>query len=156
MNNKNLIITVDVDQPAHEVFNAVCNVSKWWTEDIKGKTKTLDDEFTVQFEDVHYSKQRLIEVVPDKKIVWLITESKLNFLQNKAEWTDTRIVFDISAHGDKTRLQFTHVGLVPDIECYKDCSNAWGYYISGSLAKLITSGKGQPEKKRPQVGSSKG
>ena len=146
MNNKNLVITVDVDQSAHEVFNAVNNVSKWWTENLKGTTKALNDEFTVQFEDVHYSKQRLIEVVPDKKIVWLITESRLSFLQNKQEWNDTRLVFDISAHGDKTRLQFTHVGLVPDIECYNDCSNAWGYYISGSLTKLITSGKGQPEK----------
>ena len=146
MNNKNLVITVDVDQSAHEVFNAVNNVSKWWTENLKGTTKALNDEFTVQFEDVHYSKQRLIEVVPDKKIVWLITESRLNFLQNKEEWNDTRLVFDISAHGDKTRLQFTHVGLVPDIECYNDCSNAWGYYISGSLQNLITSGKGQPEK----------
>jgi len=146
MNNKNLVITVDVDQSAHEVFNAVNNVTKWWTENVKGKTKSLNDEFTVQFEDVHYSKQKLIEVVPDKKVVWLITESRLNFLQNKEEWNNTRLVFDISAHGDKTRLQFTHVGLVPDIECYNDCSNAWGYYISGSLAKLITSGKGQPEK----------
>ncbi|HVU54474.1 MAG TPA: SRPBCC domain-containing protein [Puia sp.] len=146
MNNKDLIITVDVDQPAGEVFNAVCNVSKWWTEDIEGGTKALNDEFTVRFEDVHYSKQKLIEVVPNKKIVWLITDSKLSFLQNQQEWTDTRIVFDISQHKDKTRLQFTHAGLVPDIECYKDCSNAWGYYISGSLAKLISSGKGQPEK----------
>jgi len=146
MNNKNLVITVDVDQSAHEVFNAVNNVTKWWTENVKGKTKSLNDEFTVQFEDVHYSKQKLIEVVPDKKVVWLITESRLNFIQNKEEWNNTRLVFDISAHGDKTRLQFTHVGLVPDIECYNDCSNAWGYYISGSLAKLITSGKGQPEK----------
>lgn len=146
MNNKNLVITVDVDQSPNEVFNAVCNVSKWWTEDLKGQTKKLNDEFTVRFEDIHYSKQRLIEVIPDKKIVWLITDSKLSFLQNQQEWTDTRIAFDISAHGDKTRLQFTHVGLVPDIECYKDCSNAWGYYISGSLAKLITAGKGQPEK----------
>lgn len=146
MSNKNLVITVDVDQSAHEVFNAVNSVTKWWTENVKGKTSSLNDEFTVRFEDVHYSKQKLIEVVPDKKVVWLITESRLNFLQNKEEWNDTRLVFDISAHGDKTRLQFTHVGLVPDIECYSDCSNAWGYYISGSLQKLITSGKGQPEK----------
>lgn len=146
MSNKNLVITVDVDQSPHEVFNAVNSVTKWWTENVKGKTSSLNDEFTVRFEDVHYSKQKLIEVVPDKKVVWLITESRLNFLQNKEEWNDTKLVFDISAHGDKTRLQFTHVGLVPDIECYNDCSNAWGYYISGSLAKLITSGKGQPEK----------
>ena len=145
MNNKNLVITVDVDQPAKEVFNAVGNVPEWWTENIKGSAKALHDEFTVRFGDLHYSKQKLIEVVPDKKIVWLVTDSELSFLRDRHEWTNTRIIFDISAHGGKTRLQFTHEGLVPGIECYNDCSNAWGYYISGSLAKLITSGKGHPE-----------
>jgi hypothetical protein len=145
MNNKNFVITVDVDQSPKEVFNAVCSVSKWWTENIQGKSRSLNDEFSVRFEDIHYSKQKLVELIPDKKVVWLITDSHLSFLEDKEEWTNTRIVFDISTHGDKTRLKFTHEGLVPEIDCYKDCSNAWGYYISGSLAKLIATGKGQPE-----------
>jgi hypothetical protein len=47
-----------------------------------------------------------------------------------------------SAH--TTELRFTHVGLVPTIECYGGCSGAWGFYINDSLRDLITTGKGQP------------
>jgi hypothetical protein len=34
--------------------------------------------------------------------------------------------------------------MVPAYECYSDCSNAWGSLINGSLRKLITTGKDQP------------
>jgi hypothetical protein len=40
-----------------------------------------------------------------------------------------------------TQLRFTHHGLVPAIECYKDCSNAWGQLIQQSLFSLMTTGK---------------
>lgn len=43
-----------------------------------------------------------------------------------------------------TELRFTHAGLVPSIECYGDCSRAWGFYINESLRQLIMTGKGQP------------
>ena len=33
---------------------------------------------------------------------------------------------------------------MPAYECYDVCSNAWGQYITGSLGKLITTGKGEP------------
>ena len=144
--NKDLTITLQFDQSPGEVFNAVNNVTKWWIEEIKGHSSKLNDEFSVQFfVDVHYSKQKLVEFVPDKKVVWLITDSKLYFLKNKQEWTNTKVVFDISQHDNKTILQFTHIGLTPAIECYKDCTNGWNQYI-GSLYKLITTGKGEPEK----------
>jgi hypothetical protein len=147
METQNAHFQFAVDQSAHEVFDAVGNITKWWTKNVKGHTKTLDDEFSVQFGDVHYSKQKLIEVIPDQKVVWLITDSRLNFLEDKAEWTGTRIIFEISVKGGKTQLDFTHVGLTPEGECYDDCSNAWNYYVCSSLFQLITTGQGKPETK---------
>ena len=144
MTNQDFTTSFLVDQTMKEVFDAVMNVRGWWTEGVKGNTKELDDEFSVQFWDVHYSKQKLIEVVPFTKVVWLITDSTLSFIDDKTEWTGTKIVFDISRKGDKTELRFTQLGLVPQIECYKDCSNAWGGYVNGSLKSLIETGKGQP------------
>lgn len=148
MGNKSFNITFAVDQSASEVFNAVSNISKWWTENVNGNSVTLNDEFTVQFEDMHFSKQRLIEIVPNKKAVWLVTDSKLNWLKNKQEWTGTKIVFEISNLDKSTQLQFTHIGLNPEVECYHDCSNAWSQYIRSSLFNLITTGKGSPEQKQ--------
>lgn len=53
-----------------------------------------------------------------------------------------RRVFEIAKKGHKTELRFSHVGLVPAIECYGKCEGAWGYYINDSLRALITTGEG--------------
>jgi hypothetical protein len=65
----------------------------------------------------------------------------------KTEWKGTEITFEVSKKGDKTEVRFTHLGLVPESECFDACSNAWGSYINGSLRSLITTGKGEPKQK---------
>jgi hypothetical protein len=76
--------------------------------------------------------------------VWRVLESYLDFAQDKNEWNGTDVTFIITTKGKKTEIRFTHVGLVPEYECFDKCSNAWSFYINGSLRSLITTGKGQP------------
>ncbi|CAA9505117.1 MAG: hypothetical protein AVDCRST_MAG96-2176 [uncultured Segetibacter sp.] len=136
--------SITVDATAHEVYESINSVSKWWTENLEGSSEKLNNEFTVQFGDVHFSKQKLVEVIPDKKVVWLVTDSKLNFVEDKHEWTNTKISFDIAEKGGKTQINFTHIGLIPEVQCYNSCIKGWDYYIKGSLFKLLTEGKGSP------------
>ena len=101
MSNNNFSVTLLSDQTVEDVFNAVTNVRQWWTgyysEEFEGNTKELDDEFSFRAGGgAHYSKQKFVEVIPNKKIVWLVTDSELSFLEKKDEWTGTRIIFDIS------------------------------------------------------------
>ncbi len=147
MSDKNFTVSILVDQSPEEVFAAVNNVRGWWSEEIEGDTDKLGAEFTFHYQELHRSTHKITEFVPAKKVVWHTTDSHMNFVKDKNEWMDTDIVFEITRKGDKTELRFTHVGLVPTIQCYGDCSGAWGYYINESLQNLISTGRGQPEPK---------
>jgi hypothetical protein len=135
--------TLFVNETPSEVFDAVNNVRGWWQGEIEGSTGKPGDEFTYRMADIHFSKQRIIEMIPGKKVVWLVTDSQLNFLENKSEWTGTKISFDIAEINNKTQLRFTHQGLVPDFECYGACSYGWSKLIQESLKSLITVGEGR-------------
>lgn len=147
MNTPDLSFTLLVDQSPEVAFNAILNVRGWWSENIEGDTAQLNDEFIYRYKDMHYSKQRLVELAPIQKIVWLVTDSQLYFLQHKEEWTGTRIIFEIKRQGDKTQVLFTHIGLVPGVECYSACQKGWSQYVQQSLLSLITTGTGAPDKK---------
>ncbi|HZI24614.1 MAG TPA: SRPBCC domain-containing protein [Chryseolinea sp.] len=147
MNKKDYSTSITVKATPRHVFESINNVSKWWTENFKGQSENLNDEFTVRFfNDIHVSTQKLVEVIPDKKVVWLVTDCNLNFVEDKKEWINTKISFEISEKDNKTQIHFTHIGLDPGFECFNDCSNAWGQYVQ-SLSNLITSGKGNPTPK---------
>ncbi len=147
MKGQNYTTSFAVDQTPEEAFAAINNVRGWWSGEIEGSTNKLGDEWTYRYKDIHYSKQRITELVPGKKIAWLVLDSSLNFVEDKKEWNGTKITFGIAKKGSKTQVTFSHVGLVPEVECYDACSNAWGGYINSSLRNLITKGKGQPNPK---------
>jgi hypothetical protein len=138
MSDLNYTTSFTVDRAPEEVFAAINNVRGWWTGDIEGGTDKLGDEFTYRYEDLHYSKQKVTELVPGEKVVWQVVEAEIKFVTDRSEWKGTEVTFDIAGKGDKTEVRFTHVGLVPQIECFDSCSDAWGYYINGSLRNFIT------------------
>jgi hypothetical protein len=143
MKKQDFTTTIVVDQTPHQVFTAINNPRAWWSGEITGSTDQLNDEFTYRYEDLHLSKQRIVEMVPDQKVVWLVTESQINYAEDKKEWTDTKIIFEISEQGNKTQLRFTHLGLVPEVECFDSCSNSWSQLVQQGLFSLITTGKSQ-------------
>jgi len=147
MSGQNFTTTFTVEQSPEEAFAAINDVRGWWSGDIEGTTDKLGEEFTYRYQDIHYSKQRITELVPGERVAWHVLDGFLNFTEDKTEWTGTDITFDISEKGDQTEIRFTHVGLVPAYECFDSCSSAWGFYIAGSLRDLITTGKGEPNTK---------
>jgi len=147
MKSNDLSYSFSVDKSPEEVFSAIKDVRSWWSQGIEGKTGKVGDVFTYRHRDMHYSTQKLVEVEPDAKLVWLVTDARLTFTKNQREWEGTKITFEISRNGKKTDVRFTHVGLSPDHECFNACSEGWGFYIKDSLRKLITTGKGDPDTK---------
>ncbi len=134
-----------VDRTPKEVFTAINNIRGWWSGEITGEADKLGAEFTYRYKNIHKSTQKITELVPGKKVVWIVTDAELTFVKDKTEWIGTDIVFEIARKDGKTELRFKHLGLVPAFECYSGCSGAWGSLVDGNLRKLIESGKDQPD-----------
>jgi hypothetical protein len=147
MKTESYTISYAVDRSPQEVFDAINNVRGWWSGEIDGRTDKLGAEFTYRYQNLHRTTQKITELVPGKKVVWHIVDSHIDFVEDKAEWNGTDVVFEIVKQGAKTELRFTHVGLVSAIECYGKCAGAWGFYINESLRNLIATGKGDPNRK---------
>ncbi len=147
MKKQDYTATIGAKISAREAVNAINNVAGWWTEDIEGSAERLNDVFTVRFGET-FVTFKVVEVIPKEKISWLVTDCYLAWLKDKTEWKDTKLLFEISAENDETKIIFTHIGLQPDIECYESCVKGWDQYIKDSLFKLLTEGKGSPQRRK--------
>ena len=81
-------------------------------------------------------------------------DAYLNFTETLDEWVGTDVTFEVARKGDQTEVSFSHLGLVPEFECFDKCSDAWGFYINRSLRNLITTGQGAPNPKEDRVEAS--
>ncbi len=142
MENKDFTISILVKQSPAEVFNTLLNVRAWWSglygETFEGNSEKVGDEFSfLAGEGMHYSEQRMVELIPGKKVVWLVTKSNLTFVGKTDEWTGTRISFELSGGEEGTHIVFRHAGLVPAFECYDSCAPAWTQYVQERLTIAI-------------------
>jgi uncharacterized protein YndB with AHSA1/START domain len=136
--------TITVNASAAEALKKISQVNLWWAKDFSGGAEKLNDQFTVRFGKTFVDFQ-ISELVPGKKIVWKVLDCYLEWINDKKEWIGTEVVFELSSENKKTTIDFTHVGLVPGIECYKDCEAGWTKHLNKGLADFIDTGKGQPE-----------
>lgn len=146
MNGQSFTTGLTTTKSPQEVYDAIIDVHSWWSGVVDGSTDHVGAEFTYRYRDLHESKQRVVELVPGQRVVWDVIGATLTFVPNQHEWKGTRIRFEIGATADgETELRFTHEGLVPACDCYRDCSNGWSSLMSKSLRHRIDSGKHQPD-----------
>ena len=142
MNDQHFTTTILVDQQPAAVYNTILDVRSWWSglygETFEGSSEKQGDEFSfLAGGGMHYTKQKLVELVPNEKLVWLVTEANLSFVEKNDEWKGTKLMFEISPERDKTRVVFTHIGLVPEFQCYNSCAPAWTQYVQEKLLAAI-------------------
>jgi len=143
MEQQNYHCSITANITAKEAFEGINNVSEWWAKKLEGSLQKLNDVFTTRFGET-FVTFKVIEFIPHKKIVWLVTDCNLHWISDKKEWNDTRISFEISTKGDSTRIDMTHFGLFPGRECFNDCEVGWNHHIKESLSMLLTQHEGLP------------
>ena len=114
MKNQIYSVAAEFSKPPDEIFNYVINLSKWWPEEFVGDGIKLNSEFVLRTGDTHYSKNKVVEFVPNKKVVWLTTESIRK--SDNFDWTGTKFIFELMPKGNHTQLKFTYDGVVLENE----------------------------------------
>jgi hypothetical protein len=144
MNKQDFSCSISVSITPKEALKMISRVSEWWVKDVEGETEALHDAFTVHF-GTTWVAFKITAVIAEKKIIWFVTDCNLPWNSDLKEWKETAIVWEISTENNWTTISFTHIGLA-DLDCGNQCSNSWGGYVKQSLFKLITEGKGLPNK----------
>jgi hypothetical protein len=142
--NDGFSVTITVDNSVEEAFAGVMDLRGWWLSEPDGEFAEVGDTFVFDVPGAHCTTHVLTELVPNERVVWRVSEGWMGFVKDTTEWDGTDTVFEVSRVGDTTQVRFTHVGLVPSLECYESCSTNWHASITGSLRDLITTGSGNP------------
>src|SRR5882724_8220145 len=115
MANKNFHKTIKINASPEEAMKKISQVNKWWAKKVKGKTEKLNDKFTADFGETFVDFQ-ISELMPNKKVVWKVTDCNLHWIKAKKEWVGDEVVFEISKKKNSTQIDFTHIGLIPSAE----------------------------------------
>jgi hypothetical protein len=60
--------------------------------------------------------------------------------RDQHEWTNTKLIWELTDNGNGTTLRFTHEGLVPEKECYERVTQGWDTVIKEWLFAFINEG----------------
>ena len=142
MENKNFNRSISVNINASEIIKKISKVPEWWGVTFSGNSEKQNDKFVVKMGGDSFFNFTVTEIIRDKKVVWLVTDCNMPWYSDKKEWANTKLLFDFTENNGVTTLSFTHDGLTPDIECYKDCEPGWTHWITRSLFSYLTTGKG--------------
>ena len=144
MSSQDFSTTIEIDRPPAEVFDAINDPRSWWSDAVSGATDDIGDQFVFDGADHHTWTFRIVELAPGERVVWHVTDSTMNWVQDRNEWTGTEVRFELTEIPTGTRLRFVHAGLTPLLECFEGCSRGWTGYITDSLPRLVTTGRGRP------------
>ncbi|EQA47124.1 hypothetical protein LEP1GSC050_0696 [Leptospira broomii serovar Hurstbridge str. 5399] len=127
---------------ASEAIKKISKIPEWWGITFAGNSEKQDDKFTVNMGGDSFFNFTVEELIPDKRVVWLVTDCNMPWYSDKKEWAKTKLIFDLNENNGMTELNFTHEGLTPNVECYNDCAPGWTHWIKTSLFSYFTTGKG--------------
>ena len=144
MKQENYHCSFTADVTADQAHANIANVGGWWKRTFRGSALKAGDTFDLDFGETKVAFE-ITEAVPGKKSVWRVTDCYLHWLKDTKEWKGTEVVWDIASTNGTTKIDMTHIGITPEVECFEDCKKGWDGYIKGSLFKLVTEGVGKPD-----------
>lgn len=111
----------------------------WWTSIVAGKA-TSGGELRFGFAGLEeYIIMRVVQCKRPSSVYWsCVVHTSL------PEWKATQPRFDLVRESPGScRLDFQHIGLTPQLECFDDCRLGWDHFLA-SLIAYVEQGAGMP------------
>jgi hypothetical protein len=108
-----------VAEPArvHPLVASATGFARWWAEDVTEDRATGNVELGF-FNRATLYGLRPAEIAAPQRAHWLCQSGK--------EWSDTRLLFDLSGQKGQTLLRFTHAGWQAETDYFVACTTTWG------------------------------
>lgn len=149
MNSEHYQKSILVDAKANEAYRALTTgYSYWWTP-CDGEFSNLGDRITFRFPpQVSYWTFEAKNLVADDYVELECVEAHHIILEkpraSKTEWLGSTLHFKIVTVGKQVKIQLTHKGLSPQLDCFEVCEAGWDHFFLNSLKKFLNTGIGEP------------
>jgi hypothetical protein len=70
---------------AGEAIKKISNVADWWGVTFTGSAEKLADKFTVKMTGDSFFNFTVTELIPGKRVVWLVTDCNMPWYSDKTE-----------------------------------------------------------------------
>ncbi|WP_299555089.1 SRPBCC domain-containing protein [Seonamhaeicola sp.] len=125
---------IEVPVRAKEAFKALNEgLDAWWGQ-ISHADFSLNGAFTITFDNAYWWTFKIIEYVPDKRLIWECIAGEPVF--NK-EWIGHTLHWNIEEQPSKTLVKFLQKGLTPRLHCFDVCTATWDMFITQKLVAYL-------------------
>jgi len=142
MKKNSFTTNIRIHNGANEAIQKITNIPGWWGISFEGNADKENAKFSIKMGGDSFFHLNVEKLLPGKKIVWTVLDCNMPWYSDKHEWTNTKLIFELAEKDGLTDIIFTHEGLTPEIECYKDCASGWTHWIQTSLFSYLTNGTG--------------
>jgi uncharacterized protein YndB with AHSA1/START domain len=108
----------------------------WWTTDCDADCEKHEATFRFDKQDGETASTFRLDSADERGVA-------MTCIRHDGDWLGTKLVFKLSADGDKTRVDLVHSGYPAKNELYEMCVKGWGFFL-GSLKQYLETGKGEP------------
>jgi len=112
-------------------------LASWWTTDVEALPQ-VESLATFRFEDGYQTSMRVVELLPDRRVLW-------ECIEGHGEWLGTTVAFEIAPVAGGTTLRFYHAGWEEESDLFGNCNYHWAMFL-GSLKSYLETGKGHPHR----------
>lgn len=120
--------TLTVAATPDQVYAALTNpdqVTAWWSATSTTGSGQTDGELHITFgTEPQPTIMRVLAAHRPNLVIWEVTTSPL-----VPDWQGTQPTFTMVGAGKGCRVNFTHYGLVPVLECFEMCNVDWGRFL---------------------------